>query len=48
MTSWQKVLTYAISLIASALFTWPLGILMMIFFFDIDGKIKTIQDESDN
>jgi len=38
MTYAQKILLYAIGGIASALFTWPLSLLLIFFFADMDGK----------
>lgn len=39
MTIHQKVLVYIILLLATAIFMWPVGVLMTTFFFDINGHI---------
>lgn len=40
MTVQQKLLSYLILAIASALFQWPAGILVLMIIADINGDIK--------
>jgi hypothetical protein len=45
MTRNQKVLLYAAQVVASFLFTWPAGILMLCIFAEANGDIPTRQPE---
>lgn len=38
----QKALVYVIALLASYLFTWPIGLMMTLFFFDVNGHLPLI------
>lgn len=38
MTIGQKLLIYAIGLLAGYLFTWPFALILLFFFADRDGK----------
>lgn len=39
LTIHQKVLVYIILTLATIIFTWPVGLLMTTFFFDINGHL---------
>jgi len=41
MTLRQKILLGIIGLLASWLFTWPLGLLLIWFFSEVNGDIPT-------
>lgn len=44
MTHRNKALIYILGILASYLFTWPVGLLMIFFFADMDKKIPTITE----
>jgi len=48
ITFFQKLLVYLIGLIAAALFTWPVALLMLFFFADINGGIPIIAKTAEN
>lgn len=48
ITIYQKGLIYLIGLIASYLFTWPAGLIMTLFFFDVNGHLPLITNQPDD
>jgi hypothetical protein len=44
MTIKQKVLLLGCGIIAAYLFTWPLSLLLIWFFAEVNGDIKTIPE----
>lgn len=48
MTRKQKALIYIILCLATALMIWPIGLLMLTFFADMDGQIPATEEEKSN
>lgn len=48
MTLHQKILLYLIMILATAIFMWPVGVLMTTFFFDVGGHIPIKYPDSDD
>lgn len=44
MTRRNKLLIYLAGILAGYLFTWPIGLLALFFFADMDKKIPTITE----
>ena len=45
MTTSQKILIYAIGLLAGYLFTWPFSLVLIFFFADMDRKFPIRENE---
>ena len=45
MTAKQKLLLLAAGIIGAVAFTWPVAVLMIWFFAEVNGDVPTVREE---